>query len=426
MLKYKTFLLRKEYYIVYLLIFAFFLRNYVLASEGIHLSINSDDAGYIRSAIDLLNSGTFSYHKAGSPTVHIMPGQTIFIATIFFIFGSGDLGIYMLKTSLILMGLASIFGVYLIGKYIHSIWTGLIAALFLTISVPHILMENLVLTETPFMFCVIYFLYFTIRHANEKNLKYFYLLLIIFIIGLFIRPTIGLLPLILVPYYLLMKYPIKDMIKLSSIAAFIIVLVLMPWWIRNYNHFDTFIPLTASSGDPLLLGTFQGVGYPNDETYKDIIAEVRGTVPISDAYYVLMYTKVFAEQRMQLWWETDPKSMIRSYLWEKPKIMWKNYYYKIPIFGMTHEILTPIQRSFLVLTILGTIVTLILSKTGKRELILVLGTLFYFTALNAYYYANPRYLLPLQPLIYLCSALFITVTCFTVKSYINKLSKYGR
>lgn len=48
------------------------------------------------------------------------------------------------------------------------------------------------------------------------------------------------------------------MMKQAIISIGIGLIVLGPWWARNYIQFDKFIPLTAGAGNPLLLGTYQG------------------------------------------------------------------------------------------------------------------------------------------------------------------------
>lgn len=40
---------------------------------------------------------------------------------------------------------------------------------------------------------------------------------------------------------------------------------MLPWSVRNYKQFRAFIPTTYGIGNPLLLGTYQGEGYPTDE-----------------------------------------------------------------------------------------------------------------------------------------------------------------
>lgn len=395
-----------------------------MAKYGIDMTINSDDQGYIRSAKDLLETGIFSYHKTGSPTVHIMPGLTFLLAIIFYLFGSADLGMYVAKTIMISFGLASVFGVYLIGKYIHNIWAGLLAALILSLSIPHIVTDNLIMTEAPFTVCFIYFIYFSIRHADDKQKKHFFYVLFFYIISLFMRPTMALIPLVLLIYYVLKKYPGKLMIKYASVAFIVLIVLLTPWWIRNYIHFKEFIPLSGSSGDPLLLGTFQGEGYPNNETYDDVIAKVKETMPVQDAFYELKYEGLYAKERMHTWWENNPESMLKSYLILKPALFWKDTFYWIPVFGISGEDVTNFHRIALYFGIFGLFVSLLILKKKRAEIIFIILTLLYFTLLNSYYFAYSRYNLPLMPLIYLGSSILIILSGNYLRLIVIKLKNY--
>ncbi|RTQ93157.1 ArnT family glycosyltransferase [Lysinibacillus telephonicus] len=423
-LKFRILLNKKNYYIIPILLFSLIIRNYTMAKYGIGLSINSDDQGYIRSAIDFLHTGVLSYHITGLPTVHIMPGMTFFLALIFYFFGSGDLGLYIAKSVMMLLGCFSIYGVYLIGKYLHNVWTGLIAALILALSLPHIVIDNLILTESPFTVCLIYFIYFSILLANNQDKRiYFYLLLLFYIIGLFFRPTIGLIPLVLLVYFILKKYPRKLMIKQSILALGIIIVVLSPWWIRNYVQFNEFIPLSGGSGDPLLLGTFQGEGYPNHETYEEVFARANEISPIQDFYHVFKYEKIFAEERMQHWWDENPKSMIKSYLILKPILFWNFPFYWIEVFNISVTSVTYMHRLYLYLGIIGVFLGLLLLKYKRHEITLIILTLLYFTVLNSYYYAYSRYAITLLPLVYIGTALLITVSISNFYLLFNKINK---
>jgi len=58
------------------------------------------------------------------------------------------------------------------------------------------------------------------------------------------------------------KYGIKKLLKQGLIIACVLLCFIVPWSIRNYIHYDAFIPLTYGAGNPMLLGTYQGVGLP--------------------------------------------------------------------------------------------------------------------------------------------------------------------
>ncbi|WP_449537829.1 glycosyltransferase family 39 protein [Ferdinandcohnia sp. Marseille-Q9671] len=394
-------ILNKKNIIFFILLIGFFLRAYALYKYGLNLSLNSDDAGYTRSAMVLLEKFMLIYHDPNAPTVHIMPGQTFLLAVVFFIFGQGDLGIYAAKFVMIMLGLSSIYGIYLIGKQILSENAGLIAAFLLAIFIPQILTDNLLLTESPFTAFSIYMIYFSLKLAESKKMTDFYLLMLFYFLAIYFRPTIALYPFILLVYLLLKKYPLKLAVKQFSIAFVLLLLILGPWWIRNYMHFDTFIPLTGGSGNPLLLGTFQGIGFPYDETYDDIVDKVNNAHPNADAYEIMKYQEEIAKDRLAEWWSTDKKSFIYTFAVLKPKILWETQFYWIEIFGVKGEWIQKVNPFILLASLAGMLISFLLSRSRWKEFLFLGLFLLYFTYINSFYFAYDRYNLPLMPLIFL-------------------------
>ena len=93
-----------------------------------------------------------TYHDPTKPTIHIMPGQVFLLAGIFAIFGHGSLGVLCAKLVMITFGVLSIYMTYKIGTYILNPAVGLIAALLLSLYPPEVVVENLTLTESPYLF----------------------------------------------------------------------------------------------------------------------------------------------------------------------------------------------------------------------------------------------------------------------------------
>jgi hypothetical protein len=80
---------------------------------------------------------------------------------------------------------------------------------------------------------------------------------VVWILAVFCRPTILFYPGLYLVYLFINKHQkIYGCIKYGLILTLIFVLAALPWWGRNYNEYGKFIPLTASSGNPLLQGTY--------------------------------------------------------------------------------------------------------------------------------------------------------------------------
>lgn len=169
------FIINKEKVIIFVILVAFLLRVFVLVNYGLDITLNSDDMGYVHSAINLIKTGMLTYMYKTEPTVLIMPAYPMLLAGVFLIFDYTEIGLYAAKFIMIIIGILGIYGIYLLGKYLYNIESGLIAALILTFSFSQILTDNLLLTETPFMTSFIYLVYFSVKLPNTKRMNDFYL-----------------------------------------------------------------------------------------------------------------------------------------------------------------------------------------------------------------------------------------------------------
>lgn len=378
---------------------AFAVRLAVLFVYGPGLSLHSDDEGYVRSAIRLLEAGILTYHSPDEPTVHIMPGQPFLLASVFFLFGSGSAGMYAAKLAMIGIGVAGIYGLYLIGRFLGGPGAGLLAAGIFAFSAPHILTDNLLLTEAPFTTCLIFLLYFSVKLANDRRAANFYGVVLCYAACLMFRPTIAFYPLLLLGYLLLKKYPVNLLLKQTAIAAAILLAVLVPWWVRNFHHYHEFIPLTGGSGNPLLLGTYQGEGYPGDEPLEILLERLQ--YPSGDAYTMMKVQEKTARERMKIWWINSPRSFLRSYFYLKPVILWEKSFYDIELFRIKADRLNQIQPLLVKAGMIGILISMVFCSRHRTELFLVAGLLLYFTLLYSLYFVYSRYNLPLMPFIFL-------------------------
>lgn len=253
----------KEKLIIILIILVSLILHLLVINEvGFEYSLNSDDASYVQSGITFLKTGTITMH--GVLSAQIMPGMTFLIAFISLIFGTGTELYIALKILWMIMGLLTIVVVYKIGNLFTNKVFSAAPCLFL-LAIDFIWMDNLILTETPFILLFALLVYHTFKIALNPNKKDYIMIVIYYIMAVFIRPNIGIYPIFLFIYLLIKKYDFKLLIRQCCIAGGILILCLLPWTIRNYNLFGKFIPLTYGTGNPLLLGTYQGVGYPSDE-----------------------------------------------------------------------------------------------------------------------------------------------------------------
>ncbi|MGM8214575.1 glycosyltransferase family 39 protein [Bacillaceae bacterium W0354] len=357
-----------------------------------------------------------TYHEKDEPTVHIMPGQPLLLAGIFSIFGAEQTGLYIAKILMIIFGVLAIYFVYLIGCYVANIYVGWIAALFLTFYIPQVLTDNLLLTESPFHLCLVALVYFSIKLANEHQMRDFFYLMIAYLIALMFKTTIALFPFVLLIYFIIKKYPIRLAFKQFGIAAILLLLVLGPWWIRNYVQFDEFIPLTGGSGNPLLLGTYQGDGYRIGEDYDTVYKKIDELHP-PNMYEHLKLQEEVAMERMKKWWKEDKRSFVKSYTIMKTETQWITPFYWIEIFHLSKERMTVIHEFLVKLGLFSLLVVFFTKKWREYSfLIFLLG---YNTALNNLFFAYDRYNQPYMFIMFIMIGSFIIIVPTTIKRLIK-------
>ncbi|WP_051662963.1 ArnT family glycosyltransferase [Alicyclobacillus macrosporangiidus] len=390
----------RERWIYAILLLALAIRAAVLVRYRLSLTLNSDDVGYMHSAIWLLQYGRFTYHSPDEPTAHMMPGITLLLAAVFAVFGWGPWGVMIAKGVMSLFGVAAVYGVYLCGREAWGVTAGLVAALGCALYVPGILTDTLLLTEPPFTASFAWLVYFCMRLARTRSTRHLLAAVGCYLFALFFRPTVALFPLVVLVYLLSHRYPLRTLARHALLGAVIVCLALAPWWVRNELAFHRFVPLTNGTGDPLLLGTFEGEGYPPG-TYQETLNAIKAAHPGISAFDLSLAEQQVAKQRIHAWWQSDKRSFLHSYLSIKPEILWDRPFYWKPILRVKQETMRWVQPLLVQAGCLGWIIAFLLGRGRRREALFMMLTLLYYTALYSATFAYGRYSLPFMPLMFL-------------------------
>ncbi len=376
-------------------------RLWALGWLGITYSLNNDDFGYVVSGINFANTGTVTMHRVLS--AQIMPGMPWLLGLLSFIFGEGRLYLLAARLLWIGMGTATAFFVYRSVSIYAPKWCGVLACLPLAFP-DFVWMDNLLLTETPFMLFLTICVYATLQMAKTKEKKYFWLCLAGYMLALMFKANIALYPLFAAAYLLLMRYPFKLLWRQGVTLAAAVLLFVVPWSIRNYVHFKAFVPLTYGAGNPLYIGTYQGEGWPEDseldydenvyrpadEKFAHYYPAVGKIEPYLQRYIWLEIDGIKAHYRMAQWWQKDPGSMLKSYLWLKPVRMINRCYYDKELLGISrqHVDVTRVVQFWCCVVALGA--ALLLRK--RRRVLLFLSAVYMGNLLlYALYFAYERY-----------------------------------
>lgn len=393
-------IIMNNWLIFIVMIISLVLHILAIKQLGFNYTLNSDDASYVKSGIVFLQTGEITMH--GVISAQIMPGMTFLIAFMALIFGTGTKLMISLKVLWMIMGISTICVVYKTIKLYTNKYISALSCLFF-LAIDYVWMDNLILTETPFILLFALLIYHTLKLSQNTNRKDYILIIIYYIMAVFIRPNIGIFPIFLFIFLLLKKYDFKLLMKQCLIAGAILLLCLIPWAYRNYKVFGKFIPLTYGIGNPLLLGTYQGVGYPLDEEL-DYVKNVDEKIPdkmkyylentnekeYMTKYYLLEYDGMKAKYRMHEWWNKDKISMLKSYLYYKPKELFNNYFYWDTILGIKPMVLSTIRKFEILFFGLSSLLILLNKKRIKEWLFLIL-TYGSQIALYSYTFAFSRY-----------------------------------
>ncbi len=417
--------------ILAILLIGIAFRLYAIWDYKQSLSLHSDDEGYVQSAKWLIENGVYSYYAPHVPTLHMMPGITYLLAFFFILFGTGTTGLFAAKIGMSFIGICGLYGIYLIGRKLWHPYVGLVGAFIASIYLPGIETDTLLLTETPYMTASIFLLYFSVKAAQTHKLRDVLCAVLFFVIGIYFRPTVMLFPVLLLLYFVVKRYPWRLLIRHLGIAFVMVLMLLSPWWIRNAFDFHQFVPLTDGTGNPLLLGTYQGIRYPATPTMAQELNQILLNHPELEPPYLheqawMDAQKTVAIARMKTWYGENPQAFVQSYMQLKPTILWKDPFYSIQIFRVSKQMVENIQPYVVWGGIIGYFLAFLLGKKSKRESLLVLFTILYYTVLYSIYFAFGRYSEPMMPVVLLGIAVGVyslVVRIFTLKLMITSRAK---
>lgn len=352
--------------IFWLLLAIFLERLLAMWILGVDYNLANDDMGYIGSGIHFVDTGMVSIYTP-YPSAMIMPGMTWLLGGMTWLFGTETL--YWLSAKLLwcAMGTCTAFVVYKTVRLLLPNWCALgAAAWFLAPNLAW--MDNVLLTETPYFLCFSLTVYLTFRMERSNSRPVFLGYCAAYLAGVLLRPTLVVMPVFSLGYLFLRGVDRQLLLRRMLFGILILLLTLAPWTARNYHHFGIFVPLTYGSGNPMLLGTYQGFGYPEDEeldydtnveqVFREEYApllEADGSIPDSvlGQYLTLQKDGVKARYRMQAWWEQSPGSMLLSYLVIKPAAMVVKTFYWQELFGVPELLLDGLRVVNFLLCCLG-------------------------------------------------------------------------
>ncbi len=381
------------------------VRLLVINRYGLTMTLHSDDEHYVASAISLLKTGVYVYQSPLAPelvsTVLVMPGMTLLLAGIYALFGVGYEGQMAATVVMIVIGSIGVYGIGAVGRKIWNKWVGYGAAIMMTFALPHVLTDNLMMSEAPFRTGLIFLVLFTLRFGVSWHRGDLLGAVLCFIWCLYFKPVILPYALLFFVYIALKGYPLGKLARDFVISGVVVLLALSPWVIRNYQATDgDIIVLTKGSGKIMLRGTFQGVGYPDDgltfeETLAKLDQQAKNSVEKMELY------KAEAKARRAQWFKEHPFQFIYSHVIYKPALLWRDSFYWIRIFQVERDLIYSLQAWIAGAGFIGLAIAFLVDRRRRLDIFLLLGLLVGFSWAYSVYGVFSRYNEPFMPFIYL-------------------------
>lgn len=273
--------LTKRVLITLLLIFvlALALRGAIFYKFMDQMNLQYDPRNYHLMSHQLVEKGIFGYWyegnpfggSSGVPNARVMPGYPLFLAGVYAIVKDKYLQITVVRLLQVLIGSLSVLMAFAFVKRVFKKnAVAILTALFVAIYPTYVFSTVQLLTEVTALFTLLLYFYLTTIALESGKWVLNMLAGLAFGIHIMIRPA--LLPLIIVPflYMLIKKVPLKRVLSLFLMQLAGFVLIMAPWWIRNYVVLGSLILTATASGNPLLAGT-----YPY---FKDNMADVTDAI----------------------------------------------------------------------------------------------------------------------------------------------------
>ena len=361
---------------------------------------NNDDAKFARSAWILADTGNYVYHNITMPTTFMMPGVSYTLALFSIIFGKFG-GLTAFRIFQAILQTLSLMLVFFLGRKVFDSKVGVIGVVMSAFCISEVWVSNLLMTETFFKFFVLNMVFFCVYALEEKKVRYYVIAGAFWGMATLFRPTITLFPAVILIMWLINRYKFKDIIKNTLIVSIVFCIILSPWWIRNYNIFHKFIPLTTATGNPMLQGTFINYNQKSSKTdgldykqfhYPTVNENTNNTKEIQISKYRLQ--NLFPKEPFQfIYWYTIGKTIYQidaPFYWREilgiSRINAGVYYYVVMLFS-----------------IMG-IVVFFNNKKRNRMGILLFSMIIYFIVVYLPFYTCTRYFYPAMPYVIIFAA----------------------
>lgn len=247
---------------------------------------------------------------------------------------------------------------------------------------------------------------FSLLALKSNQTKHYVIVAILVIMACYFKPHTGLFPIVLFMLWVINKVSWKTIVKHTVVISVTMVLLLSPWWIRNYITFDEFIPFTKSAGNPMLLGALiknAAPAKPFFDAHPEYAGDRASLFAGSDDAMADTAKKI-----MRYGFTHQPVDYLKWYTVEKVKGLYLGPYYWRTVFDISIAFVF-VPHTLMMLIGSAGLLLMLLKAVRQRNIpyLLLLFTLVYFTVIYVPFVAFSRYGYPNIFLIFLAGAYFI-------------------
>ncbi|WP_098749147.1 glycosyltransferase family 39 protein [Paenibacillus sp. EZ-K15] len=289
------------------------------------LRTGSDELVYHYAAENILKNNTLTYDREGDmfkgtqlvePTKVLSPGYPLFIAIVYFFSDHSTQAVFIVQLILNLCTLWLIYRILCLLdiKKLYVSFSLLLASIY-----PGFIYNiDRMLTEQLFSFLLLAFVYFFLKGMQRNSALYFVISGLLVTSAIHVRAlAFPLLILAIIFALVYMNLPKKISVRNVLLLLGTFCLGMIPWWIRNWLTFDTFMFFSEAGVNPKVWGAvpyYLDMEFTYNKTLEEILSVNIDTNPI--LYYKWRIFGFFQYMWGDLWDENlvHPERILKPFL----------------------------------------------------------------------------------------------------------------
>jgi len=367
----------------------------------------SDEGFTLREATHLIELGEYS-HIPGVPSAFRPPLGAFYTAAVLFLTNGNLLAV---RLSHVALGAAEVYFVYLIANLLWGRREGVVAALLVAMYPNIVMYTPLVVSENPFVFLFVLFLYLFLRGWKAKSYTWMAAAGLAFGLAALTRSAILGFVVLAWAWLLLARCgSVKQALSMASVFSLCVFLSIVPWTVRNYVTFNRLILISTNGSYVLFHGNNPAIHTPHvwrveyergaGTMHEMLVQNVGDPVAIGNRYEMrlMKYTQSAALQYILRHPDRFLTNAVKKYadFWGLERYIagyYKaGYYAHVPGFVLL-MIVGLMQLSYIVAMILSTLGAAF--SPGNRCKWILLSFVAYYTAVHMVAIGHSRYRFPL-------------------------------